>query len=37
MERLFHILGIVYYTLALLHLLAEIRKNRRKKDKRGQE
>jgi hypothetical protein len=31
MEALFHILGIVYYTVALIHLIALIRKERREK------
>jgi hypothetical protein len=34
MEHVFHILGIVYYTVALIHLLSEM--YARKKDKDGQ-
>ena len=31
MKLLFHILGIVYYTVALIHLVAELRAKRREK------
>ena len=34
METLFHILGIVFYTVALLHLLAELRAKREEKRKK---
>jgi len=29
MEMLFHFLGIVYYTMALIHLVAELKAKRR--------
>ena len=31
METTFHILGIVYYTVALIRLVAQIQKERREK------
>ena len=33
METIFHILGIVYYTVALARLLADIRKEQREKER----
>jgi hypothetical protein len=31
METIFHILGIVYYTVALIHLVATMRRKRQEK------